>query len=96
MRLTVYVPGEQLLGELGWNALSATTLHFSQCYISLGVHCQGDTLDDVPISSLDRAVIHKHMETLATYICLQGPVPALFSHFPAPSAVFDSSRCCWP
>ena len=80
-RLTVCMPGEQLLRELGWNALSATTLHFSQCYISLGVHCQGDALDDVPITPLDRAVIHKHMETLATYVCLQGPLPRLIFPF---------------
>lgn len=88
-RLTVCMPGEQLLGELGWNALSATTLHFSQCYISLGVHCQGDSLDDVPISSLDKAVIHKHMETLATYVCLQGPLPRLISPFSALLACYS-------
>jgi hypothetical protein len=62
----------QLLSELGWNALSATTLHFSQCYISRGVHCEGDALDGFGITACDRAIIHKHMESFATYICLQG------------------------
>lgn len=69
--LTLFV-ALQLLSELGWNALSATTLHFSQCYISRGVHCEGDTLDGSGITACDRAIIHKHMESFATYICLQG------------------------
>jgi len=58
----------QLLAELDWNALSATTLHFSQCFISLGVHCNGDTLDVLPINARDKDVVHKHMESFATFI----------------------------
>ena len=83
MQLTFFMSGGQLLGELGWNALSATTLHFSQCYISLGVHCKCDTLDDgISISPRDKAVIHKHMESLATFVCLQGRLSGLICRFP--------------
>ena len=64
----------QLLAELGWNANCASALHFSQCYISRGVHCKSDNLDGVAITARDKAIIHKHMESFATFICLQGEI----------------------
>ena len=70
----------QLLGELGWNALSATALHFSQCYIGRGVHCKDDKIDAEPMNARDIDIIHEHMEGFSTYICLQGvPRPCRFA-----------------
>lgn len=61
----------QLLSKLGWNALSATMLHFLQCYLNLGVHCESDTLNARPITVRDKIIIEKKIETVATLICLQ-------------------------
>lgn len=67
-----------LLESLEWNALSATHLHFSHCYINKGVLCKDDTIDSKPASKQDLRVIHNYIEFLAT-LCLQGapsPRPA--------------------
>ncbi|KAJ1492833.1 hypothetical protein T484DRAFT_1880252 [Baffinella frigidus] len=59
-----------LLESLQWNALSATHLHFSHCYINKGVLCKTDTIDSKPASKQDLRVIHKYIEFLAK-LCLQ-------------------------